>query len=390
MHPARTVATLAVVCLVGLSLAPLAGAAGADGLETPGTDGSGAPAHSQSEGPGFFQASVDPDVVYMTAAVREDGTAEWAVEYRVRLDDDNATRAFESVQADIEDDPDSFTARFADGMARTVASAENATGREMALESVTVSAERQTFGQEYGVVTYRFTWTAFATTDGDRIRAGDALAELFLDEETTLEIAYPEGYEVASVQPRPSENRSSAVVWRGPIDFGADEPRVAVAPGAAGGSQVPLLAGVALVLVAVAGGAVLLARRRGTGEGAVDAAAAGATGTDGTGAATAGDDAAGDTEGEGAATGTGTAADDGGEEPPEELLSNEERVIKLLDESGGRIKQQRIAEAFDWTDAKTSQVVGTLRDDDAVETFRIGRENVVTLPEESDLLDGDP
>ncbi|PSP94319.1 hypothetical protein BRC78_01460, partial [Halobacteriales archaeon QH_8_68_33] len=326
------------------------------------------------EGLDFFQASVDPDVVYMTAAVREDGTAEWAVEYRVRLDDDNATRAFESVQADIEDDPDSFTARFADGMARTVASAENATGREMALESVTVSAERQTFGQEYGVVTYRFTWTAFATTDGDRIRAGDALAELFLDEETTLEIAYPEGYEVASVQPRPSENRSSAVVWRGPIDFGADEPRVAVAPGAAGGSQVPLLAGVALVLVAVAGGAVLLARRRGTGEGAVDAAAAGATGTDGTGAA----------------TGTGTAADDGGEEPPEELLSNEERVIKLLDESGGRIKQQRIAEAFDWTDAKTSQVVGTLRDDDAVETFRIGRENVVTLPEESDLLDDDP
>ncbi|PSP53058.1 hypothetical protein BRC67_02645, partial [Halobacteriales archaeon QH_3_68_24] len=91
MHPARTVATLAVVCLVGLSLAPLAGAAGADGLETPGTDGSGAPAHSQSEGLDFFQASVDPD---------------------------------------------SFTARFADGMARTVASAENATGREMALESV--------------------------------------------------------------------------------------------------------------------------------------------------------------------------------------------------------------------------------------------------------------
>jgi hypothetical protein len=348
MHPARTVATLAVVCLVGLSLAPLAGAAGADGLETPGTDGSGAPAHSQSEGLDFFQASVDPDVVYMTAAVREDGTAEWAVEYRVRLDDDNATRAFESVQADIEDDPDSFTARFADGMARTVASAENATGREMALESVTVSAERQTFGQEYGVVTYRFTWTAFATTDGDRIRAGDALSELFLDDETALEIAYPEGYEVASVQPRPSENRSSAVVWRGPTDFGADEPRVEVVP--AGGSGLPLLA---VVLVAVAGGAVLLTRRRGAGEGAAGVA----------------------------------AADDGQEEPPEELLSNEERVIKLLDESGGRIKQQRITEAFDWTDAKTSQVVGTLRDDDAVETFRIGRENVVTLPEESDLLD---
>ena len=353
MHPARTVATLAVVCFVGLSLAvPLAGASGADGPETSGIDGPSVAAQSQSTGSGFFQTSVDPDVVYMTAAVREDGTAEWAVEYRVRLDDDNATRAFESVQADIEDDPDSFTARFADGMSRTVASAENATGREMELRNVTVSAEKQTFGQEYGVITYRFTWTGFATTDGDRIRAGDALSELFLDDETALEIAYPEGYEVASVQPRPSENRSSAVVWRGPTDFGADEPRVEVTP-ARGGSQLPLLAGVAGVLVAAAGGAVLLTRRRGGGAGAAGVA----------------------------------AADDGQEEPPEELLSNEERVIKLLDESGGRIKQQRITEEFDWTDAKTSQVVGSLRDDDAVETFRIGRENVVTLPEESDLLD---
>jgi uncharacterized membrane protein len=57
----------------------------------------------------------------------------------------------------------------------------------------------------------------------------------------------------------------------------------------------------------------------------------------------------------------------------------------LLEDNGGRIKQQRIAEEYDWTDAKTSQVVGSLREDDAVETFRIGRENVVALPEESDL-----
>ncbi|MFC7196821.1 helix-turn-helix transcriptional regulator [Halosimplex aquaticum] len=60
-------------------------------------------------------------------------------------------------------------------------------------------------------------------------------------------------------------------------------------------------------------------------------------------------------------------------------------MLRLLEENGGRVKQQRIAGELDWTDAKTSQVVGNLREDDAVETFRIGRENVVTLPEESDL-----
>jgi len=76
------------------------------------------------------------------------------------------------------------------------------------------------------------------------------------------------------------------------------------------------------------------------------------------------------------AAGAAAAAED----PPEELLSNEEQVIQLLEANGGRIKQQRVASELEWTDAKTSQVIGGLREDEAVETFRFGRENVVTLP----------
>ena len=80
--------------------------------------------------------------------------------------------------------------------------------------------------------------------------------------------------------------------------------------------------------------------------------------------------------------------DDTDETPPEALLSNEEQVLKLLRDNGGRIKQQRVASELDWTAAKTSQVIGGLREDGDLETFRIGRENVVTLPG-TDLTDAD-
>lgn len=398
MRSGRVSAVLVVVSLVALTVvAPVPGSASAASGGSGPTEGLALPAGAAQQvdsgtnaqpDPSFLQTSVDPDAVVLRADVDASGTAAWTVEYRLRLDDENATAAFEDVQADIEADPSSFTTRFADGMGRTVASAENATGREMGLVNVSVSAERQTFGQEYGVITYRFTWTNFATTDGDRIRAGDALSELFLDSETALVLAYPDGYGVERVEPRPTENRSDAVVWRGPVDFGSDEPRLVAAPGGGGdgGSAglLPFVAGAVVLLLVVVGGAYLY-RERG---GAELPPAAGSEPADHAGPDT-GSGAAVAAGGDASAAGDGES-DDGDEspaEPPEELLSNEERVLKLLDESGGRVKQQRIAGEFDWTDAKTSQVVGNLRDDDAVETFRIGRENVVTLPEESDLID---
>ncbi|MFC7232041.1 helix-turn-helix transcriptional regulator [Saliphagus sp. GCM10025308] len=64
-----------------------------------------------------------------------------------------------------------------------------------------------------------------------------------------------------------------------------------------------------------------------------------------------------------------------------ELLSNEEQVINLLESRGGRMKQQSVVEELDWTDAKTSKVVTGLREEGKLESFRLGRENVLSLPE---------
>ena len=369
------VVVLCCLSAVGPAVGAVDGATGPvhQGILEPGT----AAQEGQTGVPPAFQSAVDPDVVVLRAAVAADGTAAWTVEFRVRLDDENATAAFESVQDDVAANASSFTNQFATGMRRTVASAENATGREMALENVTVTATREQLPQEYGVLTYRFTWTNFAAVDGDRLRVGDSLSGFFLDSESALVLSWPAGYERQSATPAPDATGNGSVTWRGPADFGPNEPRVVAAP--AGGGLPTALAGLLAVLVAAAAAGGWLYRSRSSEDGATPDAA----GSAGTAAAATSD---GD---DGAASGEGDAAgaddDDGRDEPPTELLSNEEKVIRLLEDNGGRVKQQQIAGEFDWTDAKTSQVVGNLRDEDAIETFRIGRENVVALPEESDL-----
>ncbi len=321
------------------------------------------------EAGGFAAATqVDADTILLRVDLQPDGSAAWRVEYRLRLDDENATAAFESLEADIERNRSEYEDRFARGMQQTVADAENTTGREMALGTVSVETTTTTLPQEYGVIVYEFVWAGFAVTDGDEIRAGDAIAGLFLDAETTLILGFPADYQVAEVTPEPDERREQAVVWTGRLDFADGEPRILVDQSAApdtttsgtggpdGGDgdsgtnfpMIPLLAVIIVLAVGGLGGWVYLQNRSPPST----------------------------SQAESAASETG---------PPSDLLSNEERVLQLLEEHDGRIKQQEVATELDWTDAKTSQVVQKLRDEDEIEVFRLGRENVISLPDESEL-----
>jgi len=391
MNEDRGRVAVALVVVVGLSalVFPAAGAPTAAGqaasVTVPGTGDASSTSREQVGSDALFaQTQVDPDVVVMRADVAESGDAAWTVDLRVRLATENETAAFESVQADVDANASAFTSQFGTGMNRTVRSAENATSREMALANLSVSTTIEQTPQRYGVLTYRFTWESFAAVDGDRLRAGDALSGFFLDSESSLVLAWPDAYERTSVTPPPDQSSADSVTWNGRTSFGPEEPRLVVSTGGSS-SGLPgtmLLAAVVAVTALLGGGWLVAGRLREDDGGQPLGTAAGGGST--AAAADSGPDAdAGDSDGK---TDDGAGADDGGRsEPPEELLSNEERVIKLLEENGGRIKQQQIATEYDWTDAKTSQVIGSLRDEDAVETFRIGRENVVALPEESDL-----
>ena len=381
---------LAVLALLGaLGLALGAGGAGAVPFEG-----------------GFAQMDVEPDDVSMEVDVRPDGDAEWTVEYRIRLGTDEEERAFEQLRADVENDTEAYTSRFRDRMASTAATAESTTGRNMTVSNATVTAERRELPQAYGVLTYRFEWTNFAAVDGDRLRVGDAVDGLFLDGSSSLIVSWPEGYRLGEATPEPSQVRERSVVWNGPVDFSAGQPRIAVAP--AGPLSGLPTAGIAALLAALVlvGGAVAYRRRD---AGADQSAEVVATGTGTGNAAATSESATTTTESGTAATESDTAAtaesdpddaqagDESGAEsdgsPPvdSDLLSNEEQVLRLIESEGGRMKQKRVAEELDWTAAKTSQVVTGLRDEGDLDGFRLGRENVLSLPDydpEGDASEG--
>ncbi|WP_435123847.1 helix-turn-helix transcriptional regulator [Halobaculum sp. D14] len=383
MH--RAVAALLVAALLGSVVAPAGAASGfADG--------------------GFAQTGdVEADQVSMRADVAADGDAAWTISYQVRLGDENTTAAFRELQADVRANTSAYTDQFAARMRSTAAVAENATGREMSITNVSVTTRIQQVPTRYGYVVYRFRWTNFAATEGNRLVAGDALAGLYLDAGTSFTVSWPDGYELRSVDPNPDDRGDTYVTWRGERDFGPNQPRVVVAPTSALPIRPAYLALAVVVLLGVAGAALL--RRRGAfpldrshehGEAARDtgsgaAAADAAPGDEETAAestaasgAEAGGGAAEEAE-EGEKT-EETEPESGGaaSETPAELLSPRERVLRLVAERGGRMKQAEVTEELGWSAARTSQVVGQLRDAGELESFRLGRENVLRLPEEDE------
>ncbi len=137
---------------------------------------------------------IDPDDIVLDTHLDDGDTATWTIEHRFRLNDDADIASFESLQADIEDDPDPYLDRLRDRRERTAEAAETATNREMTIRDLSIETERRAFPREYGIVRYSFAGDGFAVDEGDRLHAGDAISAMFLDEGTTLRIRWDEPY----------------------------------------------------------------------------------------------------------------------------------------------------------------------------------------------------
>jgi len=340
------------------------------------------------------------------------GSARWTVRVRTRLDDERRVEEFEAFRDEVREDPESYLGPFQTRISRVVSNAGNATDREMRAGSFAISTRIQEVPRRWGVVTYRFQWTNFASQRGDRVVVGDVFqGGFYLAANDTLEVAAPDGYAATDVDPGPGRREEDELAWNGERDFADRRPRVAFEPvttttaagdgtddatdggedgatdgGATGGEDgatdggetsedrsllevarpvaMGALGAIGVLFVVGVLGYVAMGRSD-------DVQPPDEDGDVGTAA---GPDPETADEGDG--------DQHGGGEPT--ILTDEDRVIDLVESRGGQMHQSDIAEELEWSSSKTSRVLSDMTDEGSIEKIRIGRQNVIRFPEEDD------
>ncbi|MBV0925298.1 hypothetical protein KTS45_13920 [Halomicroarcula limicola] len=325
--------------------------------------------------------------------IQPNGDARWTVTDTYALEDQNDTDAFESLaQEYVDGETDTrWEAAFREANERATA----ATGREM---NITGMSRDYVVNERRGTLILEFTWTDFATVERGRLVVGDAFETpegtwfRSLGENQRLVISAPAGYGVQNSPPR------TAVIdgelrFEGPRTFEPDYLEIVYTgnpdrsptdtPERPAGlfGNVPFWFGAVLMLVV----GLVVAVGYINWQGNLDLPPAGASGTDtggGDGGGAAGAVASGVATDGADESGAAAASDDGDEETDVTLLSDEERVERLLDRNGGRMKQARIVKETGWSNAKVSQLLSAMDEDGRIDKLRIGRENLISFPDE--------
>jgi len=335
---------------------------------TPATSHSVSPA-AQSTG----SQELAPENTTFHVQLRPNGDAQWTITETFNLSDANETRAFETTRerflagSSDEDLLAEFRAA-SDAAAR-------ATGREMELRGVSRDYE-VTDGQ--GRLLLSFNWTNFAAVSGSRLLLRDAFYTpggtwlSTLEPGQSLVISPPQGY-VLTNSPQNSyidngdlriDGGPSTTFDRGDLDIVYDSGPSPSTVDPISGGNIPLWAGLSLLLIVGLVAALLYLNEQD------ELPSVGGSATDS------------DDGGPPAAETTNGADEAETDDIDVELLSDEERVERLLTQNGGRMKQARIVKETGWSNAKVSQLLSSMDEDDRIDKLRIGRENLISFPDE--------
>lgn len=337
---------------------------------------------------GESDATLSDEEWVFTLELESDGDAHWQLTQQLNVTTAEEELAFQELAAEFEAGTSELnTVRTFE---RAVAEVDDVTPRQMTLEgqdrTATLDAENNT-----GTLSASFTWENFARTSDDSLVIDDVLETADgiwfdgLGSEMELRIIPPENYAVfdATQPPRNGELR-----WVGPQEFDEqtlvaefrgtssnggnnqtdDPPENSDAFGTflVGGVALLALLALAVVLVWYRDDRFALILEEDDDESPPPAESEGVS----------------ETPNE---SGAGTAP---GDEIDEELLSDEERVERLLEANGGRMKQAQIVKETDWSNAKVSQLLSKMEDEGEINKLRIGRENLISFPD-VDLTDSD-
>lgn len=404
----RWIIPLLVVSVLFCSLIAPATATGAasDTLgESPSNDGISAPASPALET--IATQEFDADRTEFRITVYENGSATWQFRYEQRLTTDQQRTDFEAFAEEFNTNETDLYLNFRNRAQSLTNAGTNATDRQMSAEGFQRDARTEELGpagEPFGVVEMSFTWRGFALAEGDSVLVGDTFeGGLYIGPNQTL--VFERGPTLAFRSVRPDDGirsgetlaDSDSVTWEGERTFTDNRPRLEFVPRGQlstptegpSTTQPPaesdpgwLLPVGILVVVALLGVAGVIAYRSGVfsddGGGATST-----SGNDAGGTAQAGGSAAGGAATGGVSTEESEDADDADTGPAaiadEELVPDEERVVSLLEENGGRMKQVNIVEETGWSKSKVSMLLSDMEDEETISKLRVGRENIVSL-----------
>jgi len=347
------------------------------------------------------------DQVEFHINVYPNGSARWTFRYGKTLSNQSEREQFRSFASSFENGSSPLYEDFRSKAHSLASRGSNVTGRTMVARDFSKDASIRGLNDDLGVVEMSFTWTNFASVDSNQVVVGDVFQNgLYISQGQRLVVEARGDLHIADTNPAPyATAEDTSATWMGEKQFTDQHPRVVLiaaattttpagqsttpagqstttdnasggpgggGPGGAGDrTTIPWLLITGFAAIVVIGSVMLWQRVGGRLRGRFGGAAAG-TG-DG-----------GDGPGDGGGPGGQPAV------PDEEMLTDEERVLSLLRENGGRMRQVNIVEETGWSKSKVSMLLSDMEDADQVRKLRVGRENIVSLPGQEPAASGSP
>lgn len=291
-----------------------------------------------------LNSSGTSDATVYSIHVQENGDSTWTVELRRQLDDQQEVEAFRELKSEFEAGNVSIFSGLEESIRPLVSEASNETGRSMSVDGFNREVViEQTVTGRTGITRVTFNWTNFARFEDGNLMVGDVFvgSGLVIGENQRLIITYDEDLTLENVVPEPDVRGDNRLEWRGQRFFDAQRPSLTLST--SGGLQIPIATVIAGVVVLVSGffGGVYIGRRMGLIDGNQNSV-----------------------------------------EVDQELMTDEDKVLELLHENGGRMKQADIVDSTGWSKSKVSMVLSEMEDDEVISKLRLGRENVIDLENE--------
>jgi hypothetical protein len=291
--------------------------------------------------------------------VSENGSARWTVMYRYDLSNETERKRFTTFASEF-----NVYANFKEQAWNLIEMGNNETGRQMRAIGFTRQAYVGHLNNS-GIIEMSFLWTNFSVVTDDRIIIGDVFgSDLYIGSNQRLTVTWGENLSYSSASPTPDDRSADTVTWIAGEDgrkFNASEPKVvlqrsatksesglkAMITEALNNTSMPWIIGLAVLALVIVGGGVAY-RTSAIGTELPDEA---------------------DTV---TSSSTATIAE-------EELMADEDRVLMLLRNNDGRMRQANIVNETNWSKSKVSMLLSDMDDEDLISKLQVGRENIISI-----------